>query len=130
MIFRKCFKALIRRDLTYFNKRLTRKGLYEFPENEFSAIGPDEEVLSIGSGGGVNRLLSKYADKEALRVVSLDIDPSRYPDVVADLCEVGLGLDEGPFSTVVCAEVLEHCYDPFAAIANSHRNLKPGGSSF
>lgn len=46
-------------------------------------------------------------------------------DVRGDLC--ALPFPDGRFDGVVLTEVLEHCADPFSAVREVHRVLKPGG---
>jgi SAM-dependent methyltransferase len=125
--FRRLVKALLKRDLATINKNLSRKGLYEFLEEQFALIEKGETVLSIGAGGGVNRLLKTYQKGDLFSVVETDIDESRGPDIVADLCDPNISIQQGPFSTIVCSEVLEHCYDPFQAIKNMHGLLEKNG---
>lgn len=125
--FRQIIKAFLRRDLVMLNKHLSRKGLYEFLESQFEGIAEGETVLSIGAGGGVNRCLKASQQDTDFTVVETDIDASRGPDVVADICDQQLEIPQAPFTTIVCSEVLEHCYDPFQAVQNMHRLLTPGG---
>lgn len=62
------------------------------------------------------------------QVETLDIDPDSGADYVADLCADNSSfIREGMFDVVVCTEVLEHTLNPFAAVAEIHRILKPGG---
>jgi SAM-dependent methyltransferase len=48
-------------------------------------------------------------------------------DVQADLC--ALPFPDGHFDGVVLTEVLEHCRDPFTAVDEVHRVLRPGGTA-
>jgi|SRR3990167_3567400 len=64
-------------------------------------------------------------------VQTLDIDPSTKPTYVADLCVNNRKLiADGSFDLVVCTEVLEHVTQPFKAVAELHRLLKPQGLVF
>ncbi len=58
-----------------------------------------------------------------------DIDESTGPDIVADICHLNLVADAS-IDGVVCISVLEHVYDPFGAIAEIHRILRPGEPFF
>ncbi len=64
---------------------------------------------------------------EAVRLSTLDIDPTTAPTYVADLCAGPLDIAAESFDAIVCTEVLEHTLDPFAAVAEMHRLLRPGG---
>lgn len=35
--------------------------------------------------------------------------------------------EQGPFDTILCLDVLEHLYDPWAVVARLHKALSPGG---
>lgn len=61
-------------------------------------------------------------------ISSLDIDPSSGATIIADLCEDNSGrIPECHFDIIVCTEVLEHTLQPFNAVAEIYRLLKPNG---
>lgn len=78
---------------------------------------------------------------------TLDIDPQWEPDIVGDLNEplsswtvsshknsplssmvTAVGLPQ--YDCVFCIETLEHCWNPFFALANLKELLKPGGTLY
>ena len=64
-------------------------------------------------------------------VETLDIDPGAGTTYVADLCTENSATVPGDrYDCVVCTEVLEHTLQPFAAVREVHRLLKPGGHVF
>ena len=108
------------------SKRLTRRGLNEFLEDRFGEIKSGARVLSIGAGGDINSRLSQYARRAGFRVVTLDVDPARGPDLVGDVCTHDLGLSS--FDVVVMGEVLEHVKRPDQALDNLRDCLVEGGT--
>ena len=61
-------------------------------------------------------------------ISTLDIDPSSNATIIADLCCNNDKLIKNEsFDIVVCTEVLEHTLNPFKAMAEIHRILKPNG---
>ena len=64
---------------------------------------------------------------DAVTVETLDINPAAGATYCADLCQTNENIPSGRFDIVVCTEVLEHVLNPFAAVAEIHRVLKPGG---
>lgn len=61
-------------------------------------------------------------------VETMDIDPSSKATYIADLCQNNSTKIPGErFDVVVCTEVLEHVLNPFAAVVEITRLLKPGG---
>jgi 2-polyprenyl-3-methyl-5-hydroxy-6-metoxy-1,4-benzoquinol methylase len=68
-------------------------------------LGP-RTVLEIGSGSGVFR---QYLASTGIDVSSMDIDPSRRPDYVADVSDLDGTLPPGVGFDAICAfQVLEH----------------------
>ena len=65
------------------------------------------------------------------KVLTLDIDPMAKANYTADICQQNDQLIPNEhFDWVVCTEVLEHTINPFAAIKEIHRILKPAGLLF
>lgn len=61
-------------------------------------------------------------------IETLDINPESRATYVADLCEDNHeSIPSGRFDVIVCTEVLEHTLQPFDAVAEMMRLLKPGG---
>lgn len=60
-------------------------------------------------------------------VETLDIDPDSRATYIADITRQNDEIPGERFDLVVCTEVLEHTLDPFAAVEEIGRLLKPGG---
>lgn len=66
----------------------------------------------------------------AVDIVTFDIDFEASADIVGDICTRNPLLDDASFDYVVCTEVLEHTLQPFAAVEEMTRVLKPAGRLF
>lgn len=65
------------------------------------------------------------------QIETLDINPQSGATYIGDLCRPNDDLlPVGSFDWIVCTEVLEHVLDPFAAVREIRRLLKPGGYAF
>lgn len=117
---RKLHAALVRA-----SKLLSRQGLYEFLEEQFGQIPDRARVLSVGSGGDVNRLLGDRTRDRDVEIVQFDIDEARKPDILGDICIAQL--ERSAFDVVVISEVLEHLHSPHLALENIHGALRPEG---
>jgi SAM-dependent methyltransferase len=113
------------RSVVRLSKVLSRKGLYQFLAREFANIRPNEEVLTIGSGGEVGKLLDEHSRQRNFSVTSFDVDEKYEPDIVGDICT--FDFNGRAFDVIVMSEVLEHVHSPHLAIQNMHRLLKNGG---
>jgi SAM-dependent methyltransferase len=111
--------------LQRLSKKRSRQGLYKFLAEQFSRVPGNSTVLTVGSGGEVNKLLDRYAKATGFKVTSLDIDPKRLPDVIGDACNCPFA--DNAFDAVVVSEVLEHLHTPPDALASIHRILKTDG---
>lgn len=107
------------------SKILSRKGIYPFLNIEFNKIKSSKKVLTIGAGGEVNLLLSQYSRINSFELVSFDIEKSREPDILGDICTFDFA--EEKYDYVVIVEVLEHLHSPHLAIKNINNILNKGG---
>lgn len=83
-----------------------------------SQYATDTSVLDIGAGGSV---YGKYFPNR----ISVDIDPLRNPDIIADAH--ALPFKDGEYVFILCTEVLEHLKNPQVAIREMSRVLDHGG---
>jgi SAM-dependent methyltransferase len=111
--------------LTRLSKKRSRQGLYEFLEVEFGLIKAGSNVLTVGSGGDINKLLGRFSQEKNFQIISFDIDPKRYPDVVGDICTHDF--KEKEFDVVVICEVLEHLHSPHLGLDNIYKILTERG---
>jgi SAM-dependent methyltransferase len=65
-----------------------------------------------------------------ITVETLDIDPASGCTYIGDICQTNPQLADSSFDYVVCTEVLEHTLQPWYAISEIARILKPGGVLF
>ena len=95
-------------------RKITRTRLDAF----LAKHATDMRTLDIGAGG------SSYQRFFPNRV-TVDIDPARKPDIVADAH--ALPFKDSELKVVLCTEMLEHAQNPSAVIAEIRRILAPGG---
>lgn len=95
-------------------QKITRRNLEKFLEKYRS----DKKTLDIGSGG------SSYGKFFPNRL-TVDIDPMRKPEIVADVHCLPFKNEE--FEMVLCTEVLEHTKNPQLAVNEMMRVLKKNG---
>ncbi len=78
-------------------------------------LSSEARVLDVGAGG---RRVTRT-------VVALDAVPAPGVDVLGDIHRMPIGDDS--FDCVFCTGTLEHVRDPWQAVREIHRVLKPGG---
>ncbi len=110
-------------DKKYF--KLLRQDVVDFIKNageEYDETG----ILMLDIAPQDHEGAAPYFPKST--VETLDIDPKSGATYIADLCEKNdLVIPSGHFDVVVCTEVLEHTLNPFKAVAEILRVLKPSG---
>ena len=105
--------------LHYLSKKISRKNLYKFIYAELKK--KEFNCLNIGSGGPIEELLKK----NVTNYYSIDIDKSRGPNEVMDICSNVFKIDYKP--NLICIfETLEHCKNPFKAVDNIFKTLDKG----
>ncbi|MEM8843360.1 MAG: methyltransferase domain-containing protein, partial [Pseudomonadota bacterium] len=105
-------------DLRYLHANRTREHILE-------AVTGAETILDIGAS------MREHGAALPGRVETLDLnDFGDYPDLLGDVCQPFPEWMDGRYDAVIALAILEHVYDPPAAIANIRRALKPGGQLF
>ena len=98
----------------------------DFRERIVEDIDQSDNVLDIGKSS--REFFNKIKSK---KLTTLDINQfADYPDIVLDLCDdLDDSLNEN-FDKIICIAILEHVYDPFKAVKNLKKFLKPGGTIY
>ncbi|MEM9371687.1 MAG: methyltransferase domain-containing protein, partial [Pseudomonadota bacterium] len=114
-------QAITRRavvDLRYLHDNRTREHIVE-------ATHADTRILDVGAG--MRDHLGALGD----RVETIDLnDFGDYPDILGDVCSPFPDWMSERYDSVIALAILEHVYDPPAAIANFRQSIRPGGRLF
>jgi ubiquinone/menaquinone biosynthesis C-methylase UbiE len=122
-------KHFVRKIDNFFHslsKKYSRKNLYEWLDSEIEHLNASKEdlaILNVGSGGEIYNHINTIGN---CRILQIDNDPARNPDIVTNVCEMPM-FDDGTFDAVFMMEVLEHVTEPQNALDEVFRVLKPGG---
>lgn len=86
-----------------------------------AAAGYHQVVLDLGSGDG-----KRYRDLiECGQYLTLDIDSSKSPSIVADASAIPL--PNSSVDLIICSQLLEHVRNPRSVVSEIHRVLKKHG---
>ncbi len=108
--------------------KIIRKNVTDFIENCSIQYDKSERTLleiAPQDHNGANEFF-KFTNNE-----TLDIDPKSGCNYIADICMKNDSLiPESKFDYILCTEVLEHTLNPFNAVEEIFRMLKPEGLVF
>ncbi|NUM47374.1 MAG: class I SAM-dependent methyltransferase, partial [Anaerolineales bacterium] len=137
--FSKTTKAILRLYLTWMNRRawiplrvfmgsgngksVSRAYVEKFIETNKSLITGD--ILEIGR----NVYKCVVLPENIVSYSCLDIAPFPDIDIVADIQNMK-NVESDKFDTIICTQVLEHVPNPFSAVDELYRILRPGGRLF
>ena len=108
----------VRIDMRYLHANRTR-------EHVAAATADAGLILDVGAG------MRGHLDGRGDRVETLDLnDFGAYPDILGDVCSPFPDWMQGRYDAAIALAILEHVYDPPAAIANLRAALVPGGRLF
>lgn len=109
--------------LIKFSKLHSRKNLYRFMTSAIKEYcNRDQKIVNIGAGGEIKKILSCYN----LNFKEIDIDEKRKPDFVCSVENMPI-FKNNSIDIFFCIEVMEHVKNPFNAIKEISRVLKPNG---
>jgi SAM-dependent methyltransferase len=87
-------------------------------------LATDTALVALDVGSDLSPYSSLLAD-HGWTVQTLDIEPGPGVDHVGTVEHTGL--PNASFDLVLCTQVVEHCLDPWAALRELHRIVRPGG---
>jgi SAM-dependent methyltransferase len=102
-----------------------RKNVTQFQNASMQKIGNGSLILDIAPQD--HNTLVQFGVGAIIE--TLDIDPDSGATYIADITKTTM-IPTNRFDAVFCTEVLEHVRDPFRAILEIKRILKPGGWFF
>lgn len=94
-------------------------------------VEKNSKVLDVGCNAGTLgiHLLRKDCHVNGIDIVKELVEKAKNRGIYAEegIAEDLSRYDDNSFDYVLCGEVLEHLFDPYPAVKEAHRVLKPGG---
>lgn len=120
-------EAITRRasiDLRFLHEDTTR-------DYVVSETGAAERILDVGDGmrGHAKALAGRVESMDLNDIDEADENLTR-PDLLGDVCSAFPDWMHGRYDAVIALAILEHVYDPPAAVRNFRAALRPGGRLF
>lgn len=98
----------------------------KFFEDKLKNIAKCSRVLDAGGGHPFQKYMAKYRNWfKDVKYETLDISEKYSPTILGDIHSIPL--KDKSVDGILCLSVLEHLYNPKAAIAEMHRILSDGG---
>lgn len=98
------------------------KNQKDFRDKILEEIKTSDHVLDIGMA-----MRDRYKKIKSELLETLDVnDFGDYPDIICDICLDVTGLEK-KYDKIICIAILEHVYNPTAAITNLKKMLKDNG---
>ncbi len=98
------------------------KNQKDFRDRILQEIEPHDHVLDIGMA-----MRDKFKKINSKVLETLDVnDFGDYPDIICDICSDITGLEK-KYNKIICIAILEHVYNPSAAVINLKNMLKDNG---
>ena len=98
------------------------KNQKDFRDRILNEIDRNDRILDIGMA-----MRDKHKKIQSKILETLDVnDFNEYPDIICDICSDISGLED-KYNKIICIAILEHVYDPFAAVSNLKKMLKNDG---
>ena len=98
----------------------------DFRDRIIDNIVIEDCVVDIGKS-----MREKFVNINCKKIETLDVnDYGDYPDILFDICSDDLDILENRYDKIICIAILEHVYNPFKAINNLKKMLKPHGIIF
>lgn len=104
--------------------RIIRKSVSDFLKKSAKKYDRDG-ILVLDIAPQIHEGAKAYFKRA--KVETLDIDPNSGATYIGDITKYNEFLPDEILDIIVCTEVLEHVLDPFSAIKEVYRLLKPGG---
>jgi SAM-dependent methyltransferase len=100
-----------------------------FFNKKIKEIAKEKIVRDLGGGHPFQKNLAKHRGCfKNSDYKTLDINPDSNPDIVGDIQD--LPFKSESIDAVICNSVLEHVKNPFKAVEEINRVLRPGGKCF